>query len=146
MYPALAAARPAGSPLALETGVGPGIGDLLDVFFVRRARFMGAGQIFQTIEFKVEFDFENYNSISFDESYVGAPALPLIDTIRIGQTHVPFGLEAYTSSLFLPMLKRSPLFVGPRRRPVNGLTLPTGKEPQAPSGGAIAVGLSTFTL
>ena len=36
--------------------------------------------------------------------------------------------------------------VGPRRRPVNGLNGPTGKEPQAPSAWAIAVGLSSLTL
>src|SRR5262249_1105635 len=95
---------PPGSPLRLITGVGPGIGNLLDGFFVRRARFVADGAVFQTIEFKTEFDFENYNSISFDESYVGARDLPLFDAVRIGQTHVPFGLEAYTSSRFLPML------------------------------------------
>ena len=101
---------PPGSPLRLITGVGPGIGNLLDGFFIRRARFVADGAVFQTIEFKTEFDFENYNSISFDESYVGARDLPLFDTVRIGQTHCPFGLEAYTSSRFLPMLERSPLF------------------------------------
>jgi phosphate-selective porin OprO and OprP len=104
------ATPPAGSPLGALTGVGPGIGNLLDGFFVRRARVVADGVIFQTIEFKTEFDFENYNSISFDESYVGARDLPFIDTVRFGQTHVPFGLEAYTSSRFLPMLERSPLF------------------------------------
>lgn len=102
--------QPIGSPLFNYTGVGPGIGDLEDGFFVRRARFNGDGQIYQVIEYKVEFDFENYNSISFDESYVGLRYLPFIDTIRIGQEHVPFGLEAYTSSRFLPMMERSPLF------------------------------------
>jgi phosphate-selective porin OprO/OprP len=104
------AAQPPGSPLASETGVGPGIGDLTDGFFVRRLRIVADGTIYQTIEFKIEADFENYNSISFDESYVGAKDLPWIDTIRFGQTHVPFGLEAYTSSRFLPMMERSPLF------------------------------------
>jgi phosphate-selective porin OprO/OprP len=102
--------QPPGSPLAQVTGVGPGIGDLQDGFFIRRARVVADGTVFQTIEFKTEFDFENYNSISFDESYVGARDLPLIDTVRIGQEHVPFGLEAYTSSRYLPMLERSPLF------------------------------------
>jgi phosphate-selective porin OprO/OprP len=102
--------QPAGSPLGFVTGVGPGVGELLDGFFVRRARFMGDGTVYQTIEFKTEFDFENYNNISFDESYVGARDLPYIDTVRVGQTHCPFGLEAYTSSRFLPMLERSPLF------------------------------------
>ncbi|HLJ91758.1 MAG TPA: porin [Gemmataceae bacterium] len=102
--------QPANSPLSNVTGVGPGIGDLLDGFFVRRARFTADGAIFQTIEYKVELDFENYNNISFDESYVGARDLPIIETFRFGQTHVPFGLEAYTSSRFLPMLERSPLF------------------------------------
>src|SRR5439155_6786137 len=52
----------------------------------------------------------NYNSISFDESYIGVRNLPLIGMVRFGQTHVPFGLEAYTSSRFLPMMERSPLF------------------------------------
>src|SRR5437764_981457 len=103
-------AQPPGSPLTDRTGVGQGIGDLLDGFFVRRARFMGDGQIFQVMEYKVEFDFENYNNIAFDESYVGARDLPFFDAIRFGQAHVPFGLEAYTSSRFLPMLERSPLF------------------------------------
>jgi phosphate-selective porin OprO and OprP len=101
---------PVNSPLALQTGVGPGIGDLQDGFFLRRARVVGDGTIYQTIEFKVEFDFENYTSLLFDESYVGAKDLPFIDTLRIGQTHCPFGLEAYTSSRFLPMMERSPLF------------------------------------
>jgi len=102
--------QPPGSPLPLVTGVGPGIGDLQDGFFVRRARFVADGTIYKQIEFKVEFDFENYNSISFDESYIGARDLPSIDTVRFGQTHVPFGLEAYTSSRFLPMIERSPVF------------------------------------
>jgi phosphate-selective porin OprO and OprP len=101
---------PPGSLLPLVTGVGPGIGDLQDGFFVRRARFNGDGTIYKQIEFKVEFDFENYNNISFDESYIGAKDLPCVDTVRFGQAHVPFGLEAYTSSRFLPMLERSPLF------------------------------------
>lgn len=102
--------QPPGFPIASETGVGPGIGDLLDGFFVRRARFMADGTIWQTIDYKVEFDFENYNNISFDESYVGARDLPYLDIVRIGQEHVPFGLEAYASSRFLPMMERSPLF------------------------------------
>jgi phosphate-selective porin OprO/OprP len=104
------AVLPANSPLRFQTGVGPGIGDLEDGFFVRRARFMGDGTIYRMIEFKVEFDFENYNNISFDESYVGVKNLPCFDAIRFGQTHVPFGLEAYTSSRFLPMIERSPNF------------------------------------
>ncbi len=110
--PALKASpvQPPNSPLGLITGVGPGIGDLQDAFFIRRARVVGDGTIYQTIEFKVEFDFENYNSLLFDESYVGAKDLPYVDTVRIGQEHVPFGLEAYTSSRFLPTLERSPLF------------------------------------
>jgi hypothetical protein len=36
--------------------------------------------------------------------------------------------------------------IGPRRRLVNGLKGPTGKEPQAPSAWAFAVGLSNLTL
>jgi len=36
--------------------------------------------------------------------------------------------------------------IGPRRRPVNGLNGPTGKESQTPSAWAIAVGLSNLTL
>ncbi len=102
--------QPPGSSLGNVTGVGPGIGDLQDGFFVRRARFVADGTIYKDVDFKVEFDFENYNSIGFDESYVGARDLPYIGMVRFGQMHVPFGLEAYTSSRFLPMMERSPLF------------------------------------
>lgn len=102
--------QPPGSPLRLVTGVGPGIGDLQDGFFIRRARIVADGAIYQTMEFKIEFDFENYNSIAFDESFIGQRDLPYIDTVRIGQMHVPFGLEAFTSSRYLPMLERSQLF------------------------------------
>jgi phosphate-selective porin OprO and OprP len=101
---------PTGSPLPLFTGVGPGIGDLTDGYFFRRIRFVADGQIWKTIEFKGEFDFENYTSLTFDEVYVGARDLPFIDTFRIGQMHVPFGLEAYSSSRWLPQFERSPLF------------------------------------
>src|SRR5262249_23310074 len=100
---------PPGSTLPLTTGVGQGIGDIQDGRFIRRARFGADGSIFKNIDFKVEFDFENYNNIAFDESFVGARNLPYIGMVRFGQMHVPFGLEAYTSSRFLPMLERSPL-------------------------------------
>jgi phosphate-selective porin OprO/OprP len=92
------------------TGVGPGVGDLQDGFFIRRARFVADGTVFTQLDFKVEFDFENYNSIAFDESFVGARSLPYVGMVRLGQMHVPFGLEAYTSSRFLPMLERSAQF------------------------------------
>ena len=105
-----AATLPANSPLLNQTGVGRGIGDLQDGFFVRRARFVADGSIYKNIDFKVEFDFENYNSIAFDESFVGIRNVPYIGMIRFGQTHVPFGLEAYTSSRFLPLMERSPVF------------------------------------
>src|SRR5262245_59308211 len=99
-----------GSPLTGRTGVGQGIGDLQDGFFIRRARVVGDGTIYQTVEFKVEFDFENLTTLSFDEMYVGMKDLPFVDAVRLGQMHVPFGLEAYTSSRWQPLFERSPLF------------------------------------
>src|SRR5262249_12780616 len=99
----------AGSPLAGRTGLGQGIGDLQDGAYIRRARVVGDATIYETVEFKVEFDLENYNSLTFDEMYVGMKNLPFVDAVRIGQVHVPFGLEAYTSSRWQPLLERSPL-------------------------------------
>jgi phosphate-selective porin OprO/OprP len=99
-----------GSPLSGKTGVGAGIGDLQDGFFVRRARVVGDGTIYQVVEFKVEFDLENFSNLAFDELYVGVKDLPFFDAIRIGQTHVPYGLEAYTSSRFQPLNERSTSF------------------------------------
>src|SRR5471032_1823442 len=45
-----------------------------------------------------------------------------------------------------PTRLRKKLSIGPRKRPVNGLNGPMGKEPQAPSSWAIAVGMSNLTL
>jgi phosphate-selective porin OprO/OprP len=92
------------------SGLGPGIGDLEDGSFVRRARFVSDGTMYETMEWKVEFDVENYDDITFDEMYVGAKHIPFFDTIRVGQEHVPFGLEAYSSSRWLETMERSPLF------------------------------------
>src|SRR5262249_37533403 len=36
--------------------------------------------------------------------------LPFFDYVRIGHQHVPFGLEAWSSSRFLPLMERSTLF------------------------------------
>src|SRR5262249_46437925 len=76
------ATLPRTSPLFGRTGLGTGIGDLQDGFFIRRARVVGDGTIYQTVEFKVEFDFENLNSLTFDEMYVGMKDLPFIDAVR----------------------------------------------------------------
>jgi phosphate-selective porin OprO/OprP len=92
------------------TGDNPGIGDLTDGFFMRRIRVIGDGTIWQVMEYRAEMDLENYNLLTFDELFVGAKDIPFFDTIRVGQCHVPFGLEAYSSSRFLPMMERSPLF------------------------------------
>lgn len=92
------------------TGAGPGIGELQDGFFIRRARIVADGTFYQNFEFKTEFDLENYNNLAFDEMYLGVRNLPIVDTVRVGQMHVPFGLEAYTSSRWLPQMERSPVF------------------------------------
>ncbi len=96
--------------MAKVSGLGAGMGDLEDGSFVRRARFVSDGTCYEVFEWKVEFDVENYDDIAFDEMYVGVKKVPFFDTIRIGQEHVPFGLEAYSSSRWLETLERSPLF------------------------------------
>jgi phosphate-selective porin OprO/OprP len=92
------------------SGLGAGIGNLQDGQYIRRARFVSDGTVYEVMEYKVEFDVENYDDIAFDEMYVGAKKIPFFDTIRVGQEHVPFGLEAYSSSRWLETLERSPLF------------------------------------
>lgn len=112
--PALKSTTTQTAAQAKAGGTGPGIGDLQDGSFIRRARIIADGQIWGIMEYKIENDLENFaandGTINFDEVFIGFKDLPILDTVRIGQMHMPFGLEAYTSSRFLEMLERSTLF------------------------------------
>ncbi len=95
-----------------NTGVvgSSGLGQLDDGSFFRRARLYTDGVMYEVVEFNLETAFENINNVIFQDFWVGVKDVPWLGTIRIGQVKTPIGLESISSSKFLPLLERSPLF------------------------------------
>jgi phosphate-selective porin OprO/OprP len=98
----------AGVPGATSLANG-GVGVLEDGTFFRRVRFKADGTAYGTKEFNLEVNFENINLITFDHAWAGWKDVPLLNTVRIGQHKVPFGLENWGSDYHLTMIERSSL-------------------------------------
>lgn len=80
------------------------IGPLPDGQEARRLRLAASGTVYQNIEFKLQFDFAG-SKVSYKDMYMGLKT-PFMG-IRVGQQHVPFGLEIQTSSNYITFIERS---------------------------------------
>lgn len=98
--------EPANLKAAAPTGVGP----LQDGTFFRRLRLQAKGTAWEVTEFNLEFDLESMNQINMDHAWWGVKDLPVLGTVRVGQSKVPFGLESYRDSKWLTFLERSACF------------------------------------
>jgi phosphate-selective porin OprO/OprP len=91
----------AGAEEDAETVTGTGIADR---FFLRRARFEVAGQLFRWIDFKVESDFTE--STSLKDAYLDFRPWSELG-VRAGQYKVPFSREELISSRLIDFVERS---------------------------------------
>jgi len=72
----------------------------------RRARIYLSGELWENIEFKIQFDFAGGDA-DFRDVYVGVNELGPIDHLRIGQFKEPFSLEELTSSNDITFMERA---------------------------------------
>jgi phosphate-selective porin OprO and OprP len=98
----------AGVPGATSLANG-GVGVLDDGTFFRRVRFKADGTAYGTMEFNLEVNFENINLVTFDHAWMGLKDLPYLNSVRLGQHKVPFGLENWGTDYHLTMIERSSL-------------------------------------
>ena len=81
------------------------VGSLDDGTEFRRARIYMSGQIYDNVDFKVEYDFAGGDS-DFTDVYMGVSDLPVVGNIRIGHFKEPFSLEKMTSGNDLTFQER----------------------------------------
>jgi phosphate-selective porin OprO/OprP len=87
------------------------LGDLQDGTFFRRIRLNFDGTAWEVCEFNFEILLDQIRQgiIGMDEVYVGLKEIPFIGTFRVGNFHVPQGLEGdmYSSSKAMTFMERS---------------------------------------
>jgi phosphate-selective porin OprO/OprP len=72
----------------------------------RRARLYFSGNIYEDIDFKVQYDFAGGDA-DFKDVYLGMKNVPCVGSVRVGQFKEPFGLEELTSSNYITFMERS---------------------------------------
>src|SRR5262245_35691144 len=80
------------------------IGDLQDATGFRRARLGAQGYVGEQVNWVAEFDFAG-GFISFKDVWIGLDDLPIVRRVRVGHLREPFGLEALTSSNYIPFIE-----------------------------------------
>jgi phosphate-selective porin OprO/OprP len=71
----------------------------------RRARLEMSGTIYQSVEFKSQFDFAGAE-VAFKDVYLGLLNLPVLQHVRVGHFKEPFSLEELTSSKYITFMER----------------------------------------
>jgi phosphate-selective porin OprO/OprP len=87
----------------LETGVGD---DIEDGTEFRRARLYIAGEVYEHVIFKAQYDFAGGDA-AFKDVFVGLKDIPVVGIVRVGHFKEPFSLEELTSSKYITFMERS---------------------------------------
>lgn len=83
------------------------LGDLENGTGFRRARLGAFGELFETTEYRVEFDFAGNGRPRFLDNWISVKEIPLIKNVIVGHFFEPFSLERYTPNRFITFLERS---------------------------------------
>lgn len=71
----------------------------------RRARLFVAGTIYDSVDFKAEYNFADGDT-EFTDVYLGLSGVPYVGSIRVGHVKEPFSLEQQTSSNYSTFMER----------------------------------------
>ncbi len=82
------------------------VGELEDSSEFRRARIYVSGDIYDNVDFKVQYDFAGGDA-DFKDVYMGISGVPVVGNVRLGHFKEPFSLEELTSSNYITFMERS---------------------------------------
>ncbi len=71
----------------------------------RRIRFFNQGTIYNSVSYKLQFDFAVGHAILKD-AYINLSKIPVVGNLRIGHFKEPIGLELITSSKYITFMER----------------------------------------
>lgn len=80
--------------------------DLEDGVEFRRARLYLSGKIYDNLNFKTEYDFEEGDA-DFKDVYLELTGVPALQNIRVGHFKEPFSMEELSSDNDIPLMERS---------------------------------------
>ncbi len=83
------------------------VGEIPDGAFFRRARFGIFGELYETFEYRIEFDFAEQARPRFLDVWIAMTDLPLIRNLIVGHYFEPFSLERYSPNRFITFNERS---------------------------------------
>lgn len=81
-----------------------------DRFVFRRIRLEMRGNVFETMQYKIDVDFNNPSNPEYKDVYIGWTQLPFNQTLRLGNQKRPIGLDHLNSSRYNVFAER-PLVV-----------------------------------
>ncbi len=84
--------------------------DPQDRLFFRRIRLNFEGDLFETMIYRMQIDFNSPDTGEMKDIYIGFKELPILGTVRIGNHKRPLGLDHLNSSRFNVFIER-PLVV-----------------------------------
>lgn len=82
------------------------VGSAQDGAGIRRARIGAIGDIYETIEYRLEMDFALAGRPTFMDNWVSVNELPVLGMVKVGLYFEPFGLERLTSNRYMLFLER----------------------------------------
>lgn len=82
-------------------------GPIQDGADFRRARLGVYGEIFETVDYRMEYDFAFIERPAFLDNWIGWRKVPIFNTIKVGRYFEPFGLERFTSNRFTTFMERA---------------------------------------
>lgn len=83
------------------------VGEIPDGAFFRRSRLGVYGELYETVEYRLELDFANEARPQFLDHWVALTNIPLINNVIIGHYFEPFSLERYSPNRFVTFMERS---------------------------------------
>jgi phosphate-selective porin OprO/OprP len=83
------------------------VGNIPDGAFFRRARFGVFGELYKTVEYRLEFDFASEARPRFLDVWIALTDLPIIRNVIVGHFFEPFSLERYSPNRFITFNERS---------------------------------------
>lgn len=83
------------------------VGLIKDGAFFRRARLGVFGELYKTVEYRIEFDFAEAARPRFLDVWVAMVDIPVVRNVIVGHYFEPFSLERYTPNRFITFNERS---------------------------------------
>lgn len=83
------------------------VGEIPDGAFFRRSRIGIFGELYETVEYRLEYDFANPARPQFLDNWIALTNIPLVNNVIVGHYFEPFSLERYSPNRFITFMERS---------------------------------------